>query len=60
MELAEAFKSLLTGSIVVLLHTSVFAQSEIEQFYTGKTIRLIIGYTVGGGYDGYAPRPVVI
>jgi tripartite-type tricarboxylate transporter receptor subunit TctC len=26
----------------------------VEEFYTGKTIELYIGYTVGGGYDSYA------
>jgi len=26
----------------------------VEEFYTGKTIELYIGYTVGGGYDTYA------
>lgn len=29
------------------------AQS-VEEFYTGKTVELYIGYTVGGGYDTYA------
>ena len=41
-------------SIIVLQPTAVLAQSEIEKFYSGKTLRLIIGYPVGGGYDGYA------
>lgn len=26
----------------------------VEEFYTGKTVELYIGYTVGGGYDTYA------
>jgi len=28
--------------------------ASVEEFYKGKTIRLIIGYSAGGGYDTYA------
>src|SRR5262249_32910679 len=30
------------------------AADSVEEFYKGKTINLIIGYSVGGGYDLYA------
>jgi len=30
------------------------AQADIEAFYRGKTITIVIGYTVGGGYDVFA------
>jgi tripartite-type tricarboxylate transporter receptor subunit TctC len=30
------------------------AQDAVETFYRGKTIRLLIGANVGGGYDAYA------
>lgn len=30
------------------------AAQTVEEFYTGKTVELYIGYTVGGGYDLYA------
>jgi len=30
------------------------AQSEVERFYRGKTITVVIGYTVGGAYTLYA------
>jgi len=30
------------------------AQESVEQFYSGKTLRLIIGFSAGGGYDQYA------
>ncbi len=30
------------------------AQPSVAQFYTGKTISVIIGYGAGGGYDAYA------
>jgi tripartite-type tricarboxylate transporter receptor subunit TctC len=34
--------------------TSAAAQDSVEAFYRGKTIRLLIGADVGGGYDAYA------
>src|SRR5689334_12787180 len=27
---------------------------EVEDFYKGKTIRILVGHSVGGGYDLYA------
>src|ERR1044072_4619191 len=33
--------------------TAAHAQS-VEEFYRGKTINLLIGFSVGGGYDLYA------
>jgi tripartite-type tricarboxylate transporter receptor subunit TctC len=33
--------------------TAAHAQS-VEQFYRGKTINMVIGFSVGGGYDIYA------
>jgi hypothetical protein len=32
----------------------VNAQGSVEEFYKGKTISLVIGYSAGGGYDTYA------
>jgi tripartite-type tricarboxylate transporter receptor subunit TctC len=37
--------------VVGLLARPAFAQSD---FYKGKTVTLVVGYTVGGGYDQYA------
>jgi tripartite-type tricarboxylate transporter receptor subunit TctC len=34
--------------------TFVSAQESVEEFYTGKTIDMIIGYSPGGTYDRYA------
>jgi tripartite-type tricarboxylate transporter receptor subunit TctC len=41
---------------LVLLSMSVQASraDSVEDFYKGKTVNLIIGYSVGGGYDLYA------
>jgi tripartite-type tricarboxylate transporter receptor subunit TctC len=40
-------------AMAVALAPSAHAQS-VEEFYKGKTITVIIGYSVGGGYDLYA------
>jgi tripartite-type tricarboxylate transporter receptor subunit TctC len=36
------------------LIASPAAATSVEEFYRGKTLNLIIGYSVGGGYDLYA------
>jgi tripartite-type tricarboxylate transporter receptor subunit TctC len=41
------------ATAAALLATSACAQS-VEEFYKGKNVNLIIGYSVGGGYDLYA------
>ena len=30
------------------------AESSVERFYSGKTIQIVVGYSAGGSYDGYA------
>ena len=40
-------------ALAVVLAQPADAQS-VEEFYKGKTINLVIGYSVGGGYDLYA------
>lgn len=41
-------------SLSVVAESPAFAQDTVEEFYRGKTIDLIIGYSPGGGYDQYA------
>jgi tripartite-type tricarboxylate transporter receptor subunit TctC len=43
----------LAASAAALIATAAHAQS-VEEFYRGKNVNLIIGYSVGGGYDLYA------
>ncbi|HWJ87955.1 MAG TPA: tripartite tricarboxylate transporter substrate-binding protein [Pelagibacterium sp.] len=45
--LGLALAALLAGS-------PVWAQDSVEDFYRGKSIDMIIGYSPGGGYDQYA------
>jgi tripartite-type tricarboxylate transporter receptor subunit TctC len=49
-------RRLLAASVAALFCASVapaFAQSPAD-FYRGKTVRIIVGFGVGGGYDVYA------
>jgi tripartite-type tricarboxylate transporter receptor subunit TctC len=42
------------AAVLTVSATSASAQSnDVAEFYRGKTIRLIIGYGTGGGYDVY-------
>ncbi len=43
----------LTTALLTATSTTAFAQSDVADFYRGKTIRLVIGYGTGGGYDVY-------
>jgi tripartite-type tricarboxylate transporter receptor subunit TctC len=48
----NAATSLPVVTLAVALASPAHAQS-VEDFYKGKTVNLIIGYSVGGGYDLY-------
>jgi len=48
----NAAMSLPIVTLAVALASPAHAQS-VEDFYKGKTVNLIIGYSVGGGYDLY-------
>src|SRR5213593_285452 len=48
-----AVKAGIGVALAALLAHPAGAQS-VEDFYKGKTINLVIGYSVGGGYDLYA------
>jgi tripartite-type tricarboxylate transporter receptor subunit TctC len=41
------------ASIILALPVAPVAAQNVEQFYKGKTVDIIIGYTPGGGYDTY-------
>src|ERR1700738_3374474 len=46
-------KSLLIFAVLAAL-TAAAAASSVADFYKNRSISLIIGYSVGGGYDAYA------
>src|SRR6185503_20939007 len=41
-------------SVTLCLAGSAIAQDPVEQFYSGKTIRITVGAAAGGGNDTYA------
>ncbi len=45
---------LLAGFALALAHGAAPAQTADADFYRGKTVRIIVGYGPGGGYDIYA------
>lgn len=46
-------RALVVALSITTLATCAHAQS-LEEFYRGKTLRMVIGHEVGGGYDTYA------
>src|SRR5262245_56610388 len=40
--------------IVILAPAPARGQGAVPDFYRGKTVTLIVGYSAGGGYDTYA------
>ncbi len=46
--------SLFLGFIAALGASSALAQDPVADFYQGKQLKIIIGSSVGGGYDTYA------
>jgi tripartite-type tricarboxylate transporter receptor subunit TctC len=55
----EGFMAKIAGLFIALLlvaaaNTNTQAASAEQSFYKGKTIRLIVGFAAGGGFDAYA------
>jgi tripartite-type tricarboxylate transporter receptor subunit TctC len=49
------FRCLVTlASLIFVVTKPLSAQTADELFYRGKTVRLVVGYGPGGGYDLYA------
>ena len=49
------FSGFILSAAMALGSTQAVAQDETpEQFYRGKTVQLMVGYSAGGGYDTYA------
>jgi tripartite-type tricarboxylate transporter receptor subunit TctC len=47
-------KTVLAAIVVAMSMTSGAGAAGVEEFYKGRTVSLIIGYSVGSGYDIYA------
>ena len=46
-------KLLLLSALILIASGAPRAVNAQSKFYEGKTIRLIVGFTAGGGYDAY-------
>ncbi len=42
------------GAVTLLAASAVHAQQSPADFYKGKTVNLVVGFSPGGGYDQYA------
>ena len=42
------------AAALILALTRVAAANDVEDFYRGRTLTVLISYSVGGGYDLYA------
>jgi tripartite-type tricarboxylate transporter receptor subunit TctC len=47
-------RAVLLTAIVAPFLAGAFAPAQADDFYKGKTITMIVGFTPGGGYDQYA------
>jgi tripartite-type tricarboxylate transporter receptor subunit TctC len=47
-------RRLLPATLVLVLAALPASAQSVEEFYRGKTVNVVIGFSVGGGYDLYA------
>lgn len=47
-------RSVCAAALAVVVAASPASADGVETFYRGKTVRVVVGYGVGGGYDLYA------
>jgi len=44
----------LLGAVTQVLAAAAFDEKAVADFYRGKTVRIIVGFSAGGGYDAYS------
>lgn len=49
-----AHSKTIVGAAVLVVLAGLACAAGIEDFYKGRNVTLVIGYSVGGGYDAYA------
>ena len=47
-------RRLFVACLLLLLSFAPASAADLEDFYKGRTVTIVIGYTVGGGYDVFA------
>lgn len=50
----KAIMSVALAAAVGIAYTTAASADDVADFYSGKTIKIIVGAGVGGGYDSYA------
>jgi tripartite-type tricarboxylate transporter receptor subunit TctC len=54
MALRDCLLRIIFVGTVLYAAAPVRAQDSVEQFFRGKTVNIVVGSAVGGGFDGYA------
>ncbi len=55
VRMAASVAAMLAGSVLAAAEVSAQSTSQsVESFYRGRTVTIIVGYSVGGGYDAHA------
>ncbi|HTC03146.1 MAG TPA: hypothetical protein VK749_07070 [Xanthobacteraceae bacterium] len=49
-----AHSKTIVGALALVVLAGVAGAAGVEDFYKGRNVTLVIGYSVGGGYDAYA------
>jgi tripartite-type tricarboxylate transporter receptor subunit TctC len=49
-----AHSKTIVGALALLVLAGLACAAGVEDFYKGRNVTLVIGYSVGGGYDAYA------
>jgi tripartite-type tricarboxylate transporter receptor subunit TctC len=49
-----AHSKTIVGALALVVLAGVASAAGVEDFYKGRNVTLVIGYSVGGGYDAYA------
>lgn len=53
MRIVSGLLALVIGATAAVVPPASAAADPVEEFYKGKTLRVVIGYAAGGGYDLY-------
>jgi tripartite-type tricarboxylate transporter receptor subunit TctC len=54
MDRSQTLRKAIGGFAALLVLAGIAGAAGVEDFYKGRNVTLIIGYSVGGGYDAYA------
>jgi tripartite-type tricarboxylate transporter receptor subunit TctC len=54
MDRSQTLRKAIGGFATLLVLAGIAGAAGVEDFYKGRNVTLVIGYSVGGGYDAYA------